>query len=229
MILLDTDKRTGIRKMDIIKSIIDLYAERSKFFLDLLWQHIVLSAIAIVIITILGVSLGILITKYKRLSGIVLGICNFMYTIPSIALFGFLVAITGIGAKTALIAIIIYGLLPVIRNTYTGIKEVDEKIIEAAVGMGTPPAALLFRIKLPLASPVIIAGIRTMVVMTIAMVGIASFIGAGGLGVAIWRGITTNNVALTIAGSILIAALALLADFLVGRIEKISRKKVLGR
>ena len=111
-------------------------------------------------------------------------------------------------------------MLPVIRNTYVGLKEVDEQIIEAAVGIGSTPWQLLWKVQFPLALPVIIAGIRNMVVMTIALAGVASFIGAGGLGVAIWRGITTNFDEMTIAGSLLVALLAIFSDALLGILEK---------
>lgn len=180
------------------------------------------------IIIVVGILLGIIIRNNKKLATFIIGVCNLCYTIPSIALFGILVAITGIGMKSALIAIVLYGLLPVVRNTYIGIKEVDPMIIEAATGIGTTNRQLLFKIQLPLASPVIIAGLKTMIVMTIAMVSIASFIGAGGLGDAIWRGITTNNALMTVAGSILIAIIAIIADLIMSWVEKKVRKKVLG-
>ena len=112
-----------------------------------------------------------------------------------------------------------------VRNTYTGITGIDKEIIEAARGMGSTPFQILWRIKLPLAFPIILSGVRNMMVMTIALAGIAAFIGAGGLGVAIYRGITTNNSALTVAGSVLIALLALLADWGVGAYERHIKRK----
>lgn len=214
--------------MDFIQQVLELYTSRSNFFLELLVEHIFLSAVAIIVITITGVSLGIFITKYEGTAAYVLNLVNFLYTIPSIALFGFLVSITGIGNKSALIALIVYGILPMIRNTYTGIKEVDSQIIESAIGMGSTEKQLLFKIQLPLALPFIITGFRTMVIMTIALAGIASFIGAGGLGVAIWRGITTNFPAMTFAGSILVAFLAISVDFILGLFEKQINKKIYG-
>jgi osmoprotectant transport system permease protein len=206
--------------MDIFKEIVRLIMERTDFFKELLVQHIVLSGISIAIITMAGISLGILISENKALASIILTMTNFFYTIPSIALFGFLVAITGIGAKSAIIALVIYGLLPVIRNTYVGLVEIDPQIIDAALGMGSTELQLLWKIRFPLALPIIFAGFRTMVVMTISLAGIASFIGAGGLGVAIWRGITTNYPAMTLAGSLLVALLAIISDILLGFIEK---------
>lgn len=214
--------------MNFIKQVLNLYISRKDFFLELIYEHIYLSLIAIVIITIIGISLGVFIAKNEKFSSYVLNFVNFLYTIPSIALFGFLVSITGIGNKSALIALIVYGILPMIRNTYTGIKEVDSQIIEAAIGMGSTQKQLLFKIQLPLALPYIFSGFRTMVIMTIALTGVASFIGAGGLGVAIWRGITTNFPAMTFAGSILVASLAIIADSILGFTEKIINKKIFG-
>lgn len=206
--------------MNFFERIYELLTSRKEFFWELIVQHMTLSIIAILIITLVGITTGIIISKSSKAADIVMGITNFLYTIPSIAMFGFFVSITGIGNTTAIIALVIYGLLPVIRNTYVGLKEVDDQIIEAAVGMGSTSAQLLWRIQFPLALPMIIAGIRNMVVMTIALAGIASFIGAGGLGVAIWRGITTNNDTMTMAGSFLVALLAISSDAVLGVFEK---------
>ncbi len=206
--------------MGIIAEIIKLFIERTSFFMDLLVQHIILSGISIAIITVIGISLGILMSENKPLAATLLMLTNFLYTIPSIALFGFLVAITGIGAKSAIIALVIYGLLPIIRNTYVGLTEIDPQIIDAALGMGSTEFQLMSKVKFPMALPIIFAGFRNMVVMTIALAGIASFIGAGGLGVAIWRGITTNYPAMTITGSLLVALLAIVIDIILGVIEK---------
>ena len=148
-----------------------------------------------------------------------------MYTIPSIALFGFLIPFSGCGDTTAIFPLTGYALLPMVRNTYTGITGIDREIIEAARGMGSTPFQILYKIQIPLAFPVILSGLRNMVVMTIALAGIAAFIGAGGLGVAIYRGITTNNGVLTVAGSLLIAVLALLTDWGIGCYETHIKKK----
>lgn len=209
----------------MIKDIFVLYADRWKFFLSLTWEHIQISVISIVGAIIIGLGLGIMISQYRKSASTVLGLTNLIYTIPSIALFGFLIPFSGIGNTTAIIALTVYALLPMVRNTYTGITGIDKEIIEAARGMGSTPFQILWRIKLPLAFPIILSGIRNMMVMTIALAGIAAFIGAGGLGVAIYRGITTNNSALTVAGSVLIALLALLADWGVGTYERHIKKK----
>ncbi|MCF7944107.1 MAG: ABC transporter permease [Spirochaetia bacterium] len=214
--------------MQFLRDVFSLYAARSSFFARLFVEHIYLTLIAVLIISCIGLTMGIIITRYRRAAKIVLSLVNFLYTIPTIALFGFLVSFTGIGNTSAIIALTAYGLIPIIRNTYVGIVEVDPLIVEAAVGMGSTDWQLLWNVQFPMALPVIIAGFRTMVVMTIALGGIASFIGAGGLGVAIWRGITTNFTEMTVAGSILVALLAIVIDLILGLLERIIRKKVLG-
>ena len=204
----------------MINQLVKLLTEDFKFFLNLTVEHILISLLAISIASVLGIILGIIISEYRRFSGLILGTVNILYTIPSIALLGFFITITGVGNTTALIALIIYALLPIIRSTYTGIININPLIIEASEGMGSTKLQQLFKVKLPLALPVLMSGIRNMVTMTIALAGIASFVGAGGLGVAIYRGITTNNSAMTFLGSLLIAILALIFDFILGIIEK---------
>ena len=204
----------------MINQLVKLLTEDFNFFLNLTVEHILISLLAISIASVLGIILGIIISEYRRFSGLILGTVNILYTIPSIALLGFFITITGVGNTTALIALIIYALLPIIRSTYTGIVNINPLIIEASEGMGSTKLQQLFKVKLPLALPVLMSGIRNMVTMTIALAGIASFVGAGGLGVAIYRGITTNNSAMTFLGSLLIAILALIFDFILGIIEK---------
>ncbi|MGL5414884.1 MAG: ABC transporter permease [Clostridium sp.] len=199
---------------------INLYIDRKEFFMELTLEHLRISIIAIIISALLGGIIGIIISEKRRLSKFIIGIVNFIYTIPSISLLGFLIPLSGIGDKTAIITLILYGLLPMIRNTYEGIVGVDKGIIQVAEAMGSTNFQILYKIKLPLAAGVIIAGFKNMVVMTIALTGIASFIGAGGLGIAVYRGITTNNSLLTIGGSLLIALLAITLDWGIGIIEK---------
>lgn len=204
----------------MFNEIISLFQEKSSFFINLLWQHLQISFITVIIACVIGLIMGIIISEYKNSSKYVLGIINFLYTIPSISLLGFLIPFSGIGNKTAIIALTIYALLPMVRNTFTGIENIDKAIIEAATGMGSTRWQIIYQVKLPLALPVIMSGIRNMVTMTIALAGIASFIGAGGLGVAIYRGITTNNTAMTIIGSLLIAIFALVTDGILAVVEK---------
>lgn len=208
----------------ILTETLALLVEKRDWFFELLLQHIGISLISIALAALIGLSLGIAIATWRRGAKPVLALVNFVYTIPSIALFGFLIPITGIGDPTAIVALTVYALLPMVRNTYTGLTTIDPTIIEAARGMGSTDRQLLYRIELPLAAPVIMSGIRNMATMTIALAGIASFIGAGGLGVAIFRGITTNTTALTLAGSVLIALLAIVVDLLLGLAEKSTRR-----
>lgn len=207
-------------KRRIYMQLIQIFWERRDFFATCLAEHIRISLTAVICAGVLGILAGVLISRHKKAAGIVLGIINVVYTIPSISLLGFLIPFTGIGNKTAIIALTVYGLLPIVRNTYTGLTNVDASILEVAEGLGTDTGQMLLRIRFPLALPVIISGFRNMVVMIIAMGGIASFIGAGGLGAAIYRGITTYNMTLTAAGSVLIALLALISDWLLARAEK---------
>lgn len=202
-----------------------LFLERWDFFVGLLWEHLLISLTAILIAVVIGGLAGILISEFQKAAKPTLGVINFLYTIPSISMLGFLIPFSGVGNVTAVIALTVYALLPMVRNTHTGITNLDPAVLEAAKGMGSTRSQILFKIKLPLAMPVIMSGIRSMVTMTIALAGIASFIGAGGLGVAIYRGITTNNAAMTIAGSLLIAVLALLMDFILGIVEKRMQKR----
>ncbi|MFW6352295.1 MAG: ABC transporter permease/substrate-binding protein [Bacteroidota bacterium] len=198
----------------------DSINQRHEYLFELLLQHIVLSANAIIIILITGLASGIFILYNPRFRGIILGTVNFLYTIPSIAMFGLFIPLVGIGYVNAMLVLVIYGLLPVIRNTFTGLNEVDPQLLDAAKAMGATPLQVFFRVRWPLAFPTIVSGFRTMVVMTIALAGLASFIGAGGLGQAIYRGINTNNASLILLGSISVAVLALIIDTLMGLFEK---------
>lgn len=204
----------------MIREMLQLFTSRWDFFAELLAEHIAISLAAILIAIIIGGAAGILISEFQHAAKPTMAVINFLYTIPSISMLGFLIPFSGVGNVTAVIALTIYALLPMVRNTHTGITGVDPAILEAATGMGSTPTQVLVKIKLPLAMPVILSGIRSMVTMTIALAGIASFIGAGGLGVAIYRGITTNNAAMTLCGSLLIALLALVVDGLLGIFER---------
>lgn len=197
-----------------------LLMERPDFFLELIYQHLAISLVAILFASLIGLILGVLISEHEKTSRLTLSVVNFLYTIPSLALLGLLIPFTGVGPTTAIIALIAYGLLPMVKNTHTGIASIDPAIIEAAQGMGSTRRQILFKIKLPLAFPVITSGFRNMVTMTISLTSIAAFIGAGGLGVAIFRGITTNNMPMVLVGSVLAAILAVGIDLLLGAVEK---------
>jgi osmoprotectant transport system substrate-binding protein/osmoprotectant transport system permease protein len=199
-------------------------------FLQLNWsellllvrQHVVLVFIAILIAVIVGVPTGVLLTRYRSLRGPVLGIANVMQTIPSLALFGFLIPlpfIGGIGTRTALVALVLYSLLPIIRNTVTGILGVDPNVREAAVAMGMTGSQVLRQVELPLAMGVIVTGIRVATVIAVGVTTIAAAVGAGGLGVYIFRGLRQYDNNLLLAGAVSAALLALAADFFLGLLQ----------
>ncbi|HEY2964004.1 MAG TPA: glycine betaine ABC transporter substrate-binding protein [Pyrinomonadaceae bacterium] len=204
--------------------------------LVLIEQHIKLVLIAIVTAVVIGVPTGILLTRYRALRGPVLGIANVMQTIPSLALFGFLIPlpfIGGIGARTALVALVLYSLLPIIRNTITGIMGVEPSVREAAVAMGMTDGQVLRQVELPLAMGVIVTGIRVATVIAVGVTTIAAAVGAGGLGVYIFRGLRQYDNNLLLAGALSAALLALAADFSLGLVERqfsqSSHRKFLGR
>lgn len=186
-------------------------------------EHLLLVLISTVFTVLIGVPLGILLTRRKSLQTPILGLANILQTIPSLAIFGLLIPlplIGGIGAKTAIIALTLYSLLPVIRNTVTGILNVDPKVREAATAMGMTDWQILKMVELPLAAPVILTGIRVAVVIAVGVATIAAAVGAGGLGTYIFRGLRQNDNNLLLTGAICSALLALLADFALGQIEK---------
>lgn len=215
--------------MEFILEVLSQYSTRSDFFLQALIEHINLSGTAIILVSIIGIPVGILMTRFPKIAPGILSFVNFLWTIPVIAFFGIMMSFLGLTRANALSALLIYGLLPIVRNTYVGIMEVDPFVIEAGKGMGSTKWQLLFQIELPLALPVIIAGFRNMAVMTISFAAIASFIGVGGLGKAIWRGISLNNLSMTVAGSILVALLAIVVDLILGYVEKSVLRRVQGK
>ncbi|MEH2092104.1 ABC transporter permease [Nostoc sp.] len=185
-------------------------------------EHLFLVGIAIVIAILVGIPLGILITRKTYLRQPILGIANIFQTIPSLALFGLLIPVPiigGIGAVPAIVALTVYSLLPIIRNTYTGITSVDPAIREAGRGMGMTDRQLLLQVEIPLAMGIILAGVRVATVIAIGIATIAAAIGAGGLGVFIFRGISVVNDQLILAGAVPAAVIALLADFGIGSLE----------
>jgi osmoprotectant transport system permease protein len=189
-------------------------------------QHIGLTFISLIIAVLIGLPLGIFIARKKQYAGTVLGIAGVLQTIPSIALLGFMIPLLGIGAKPAIVALFIYALLPIIRNTYTGILGVDGYITEAATAMGMSKKQILLKVELPLAMPVILAGIRTATVINVGVATLASYIAAGGLGEFIFGGISLNNTNMILAGAIPAALLAILFDFLLSRLQNIRLKKL---
>ncbi|WP_067618315.1 ABC transporter permease [Alicyclobacillus acidiphilus] len=188
--------------------------------LTALWQHVYLSVGAILIACIISVPLGIYITRHKKTANIVLAIVSIIQTIPSLALLGFMIPLFGIGTTPALIALTLYALLPIVRNTYTGIMEVEPSLIEAGRGMGMTRGQILWQVELPLARNVIMAGVRTATVLTIGIATLATFIGAGGLGDLIMRGVDMIDTPLILVGAIPAALLAIVFDALLHWLDR---------
>ena len=186
-------------------------------------DHLLLVFVAMIIAILIGVPLGMFIVHRPVLRSVSLGVSNIFQTVPSLALFGFLIPIPflgGIGKRTAIVALVLYALLPILRNTYVGLTAIDPAVLEAAEAMGMTARQILWRVRFPLALGVILAGVRTATVITIGVATIAAAIGAGGLGSFIFRGVALVNNSLLLAGAIPAAVLALLADFLLGRLER---------
>ncbi|HEY4960486.1 MAG TPA: ABC transporter permease [Candidatus Limnocylindrales bacterium] len=191
-------------------------------------EHLWLVGVAMLFAVAIGVPLGILLTRRPKLKTLILGSTNIVQTIPSLALFGLLLPLPWLGARAdrlAIFALALYALLPVVRNTYVGITGISEPVREAAVAMGLTSRQLLWQVELPLASPVILAGIRVATVITIGVATIAAAIGAGGLGEFIFRGIAMVDNGVILAGAIPAALMALLADSLLGGIEKLLARR----
>ena len=186
-------------------------------------QHLLLVVVSTGIAILVGIPLGVLITRQRQLSQWVLGLANLVQTVPSLALFGVLIPlplIGGIGARPAIVALILYALLPIIRNTYIGIMNVDPAIREAGRGMGMTERQLLLQVEMPLAMGVILAGVRLAVVIGVGLATIAAAVGAGGLGEFIFRGVAVVDNQLILAGAIPAACMALLADFGLAELER---------
>lgn len=186
-------------------------------------EHVTLVAVAVAIAVAVGVPLGIAATRWRRWERIVMGIANVLQTVPSLALFGFLIPVPfvgGVGARTAIVALTLYALLPVVRGTHAGIRGVDAAVREAGLGLGMTDRQLLTRVELPLAANVILAGVRVATVISIGIATIAAAIGAGGLGVYIFQGLAMVDDTVILAGAVPAAVLALVADGLLGMLER---------
>ncbi len=192
---------------------IDYIQRRSDMLGDLVIEHLWLVVVSVGIAVVVSVILGVVISYKTSLAATVLAICQILMTIPSMAMLGFMVPLFGIGFTTGVMALILYALLPVVRNTYTGIKEISPAVVESAVGMGMTEWRVLTKIKIPLARPVIMAGIRTATVMVVGIAAIAAYVGAGGLGELIFQGISRSNEPMIIVGAIGVSIIALVFDF----------------
>jgi osmoprotectant transport system permease protein len=201
---------------------LQFFAQNRAGILELTFEHLWLVGISTLIAAIIGIPLGVMIARWPAFNKPVLAAANIVQTIPSLALFGFLLPVPWLGDRAerlAILALTLYALLPLIRNTYTGIRGVDPAVVEAGRGMGMTESQLLWQVQLPLASSVILSGLRVAVVISVGLATIAAAIGAGGLGELIFRGLAMVNNQLILAGAIPAAFLALLADFGLGWLE----------
>ena len=204
-------------------SVTHFFATHRDEILHATLEHMTLVLIALAVAVAIGVPLGMLVVQRPTLRAVALAAANIFQTIPSLALFGFLIPLPflgGIGKRTAVVALVLYALLPILRNTYVGLTGIDPAVLESAEAMGMTPSQILLRVRLPLALAVILAGIRTATVLTIGVATIAAAIGAGGLGTFIFRGVAMVSDAVILAGAVPAAVLALLADGLLGLLER---------
>jgi osmoprotectant transport system permease protein len=206
-----------------VKDLARFFWERRAEILALAGQHVGLVLVSTLLAVAIGVPTGILLIRRPKLARPVLAFANVVQTIPSLALFGFLIPLPllgGVGARTAIVALVVYALLPILRNTHAGIASVDPAVVDAAAGLGMSPNQRLRWVELPLALPVVLAGVRIAVVVGIGLATIAAAIGAGGLGVLIYRGVATVDHRLILAGAVPAAVLALAFDGLLGLAER---------
>ena len=208
------------------KSMLDFLRQNAHKLLDQTLTHIGLTFVSLLLALLIGVPLGILISRRQRLASGVLGVAGVLQTVPSVALLGFLIPVMGIGVGPALVALFLYALLPIIRNTYVGITEVSPVVREAARGVGMTNNQVLRNVELPLALPVIFAGVRTATVINVGVATLAAYVAAGGLGEFIFSGIALSNTNMILAGAIPAALLAIGFDFGLARLQRLSGKKM---
>lgn len=189
-------------------------------------QHLLLSLTGILCGAVLAIPAGIFISRHPRWGAPMIQVAGMLYTIPSLALLGLLIPFLGLGWAPTIAALTLYSLLPLLRNTYVGIVEVDEFVKEAATGMGTTDRQLFFQVEWPLALPFIMAGLRTVTVMTIGIATLGALVGAGGLGVLIFRGMHMMDNSLLLAGTLPVALMAVAADNLLERVETKLRRRI---
>ncbi|WP_044895105.1 ABC transporter permease [Bacillus alveayuensis] len=200
--------------------LINAFIERKDDIWIAFQEHVLLSGIAMLIAILIAVPLGVLLTRYRKLAEPIIGVAAIIQTIPSLALLGFMLPIFGIGKVPAIIALTLYALLPILRNTYAGILGVDPALVDAGRGMGMTSRQILFMVELPLTLPIIMAGVRTATVLTIGVAALATFIGAGGLGDLIDRGLRVADKNLILTGAIPAAILAILFDLALRKLEE---------
>ena len=198
----------------------EFFQQYGSQMLLLIWEHLLISAIALGLGILIAVPIGILLTRYDKAASFVIGFTSILQTVPSLALLAMMIPLIGIGKLPAIIALCIYSLLPILRNTYIGLKGVSPNLIDAGKGMGMTELQMITKVELPQAAPVIMSGIRLSGTYVIAWATLASYIGAGGLGDFIFNGLNNYIPALIIGGTIPVTLLALLVDWLLGMIEK---------
>ena len=206
--------------MEFIQSFFEFVVDRKDQLLTLLFDHLQLTAVAVLVSILIGVPLGILISRYRKLNKPIMGFANVMQAIPSMAIMGFLIPFLGIGRTPAVFMVTLYSLLPIIKNTSTGLNNINKDVLESAKGIGMTDLQILFKVQFPLALPVIMAGVRISAVTAVGLMTLASMIGAGGLGYMIYSGVQMVNTNMILAGAIPACILALLMDALFGKIEK---------
>lgn len=197
----------------LLSRTINYMGRRSDLIWGLFLEHLWLIVVSVLIAVVVSVILGVIISYKSSLAVTVLTICQIMMTIPSMAMLAFMVPLFGIGFTTGVVALILYSLLPIVRNTYTGIKEISPAIVESAAGMGMTEWRVLTKVKIPLARPVIMAGIRTATVMVVGIGAIAAYVGAGGLGELMFQGISRSHEPMIVVGALGVSIIALAFDF----------------
>lgn len=206
----------------MIAQLINYYTVNGSYVLDQFLRHFLISIYGVLFASIISIPIGFYIARRHALSDLVISIANVIQTVPSLAMVSILMIFMGLGVNTVIVTVFLYSLLPIIKNTYTGVKNVDENLVDIAKSMGMTKMQIIFKLELPLSISVIIAGIRNALVMAIGVTAIGTFIGAGGLGDIITRGINvTNGSAIIIAGALPTALMAIISDFILQRIEKI--------
>ena len=202
--------------------LINYYAVNGSYVLHQFFRHFLISIYGVIFASVVAIPIGFFIARRYRLSGIVISTANVIQTVPSLAMISILMIFMGLGVNTVIMAVSLYSLLPIIKNTYTGVKSVDENLVDVAKSMGMSKKQIIIKIELPLSMSIIMAGIRNALVMAVGVTAIGTFIGAGGLGDIITRGIkVSNGSAIIMAGALPTALMAVISDFLLQFVEKI--------
>ena len=202
--------------------LINYYAVNGSYVLHQFFRHFIISIYGVIFASVVAIPIGFFIARRYRLSGIVISTANVIQTVPSLAMISILMIFMGLGVNTVIMAVFLYSLLPIIKNTYTGVKSVDENLVDVAKSMGMSKKQIIMKIELPLSMSIIMAGIRNALVMAVGVTAIGTFIGAGGLGDIITRGIkVSNGSAIIMAGALPTALMAVISDFLLQFVEKI--------